>query len=58
MEVENMEKAIFLYRCDFTDEQWENICDEFEADYNAISISCIIDLSSVSQDFKRVFYGD
>ena len=46
-----MEKAIFLYRCDFTDEQWENICDEFEADYNAISISCIIDLSSVSQDF-------
>lgn len=43
-------KAIFLHRYDFTDEQWEKICDEFDADYDAKSISCVVDISSLSQD--------
>ena len=44
-----VEKAISLYKSDFTEEQWEIICDEFDADTNGEFIACVIDLNSVSQ---------
>lgn len=44
-----MEKAITLYRSDFTDEQWNTICDEFEADTNGTFIMCVVDLNTISQ---------
>ena len=44
-----VEKAISLYKSDFRKEQWEIICDEFDADTNGEFIACVIDLNSVSQ---------
>ena len=44
-----VEKAISLYKSDFTKEQWEIICDECDADTNGEFIACVIDLNSVSQ---------
>lgn len=44
-----VEKAISLYKSDFTDEQWEIICDKFNADTNGEFIVCVIDMNSVSQ---------
>lgn len=44
-----VEKVISLYKSDFTDEQWEIICDEFNADTNGEFIVCVIDMNSVSQ---------
>lgn len=43
------EKGIFLYKENFTDEQWEDICDEFEADTNGEYIMCMVNLNTVSQ---------
>lgn len=43
------QKMISLYKDDFTDEQWENICDEFEADCNGEFILCVIDSNSLNQ---------
>lgn len=42
-----MEKVITLYRCDFTDEQWDAICDEFEVDTNRTFIMCVVDLNTI-----------
>ena len=47
--IDMVEKAISLYKSDFTEEQWEIICDEFDADTNGEFIACVIDLNSVSQ---------
>ena len=44
-----VEKAISLYKSDFTEEQWEIICNEFDADTDGEFIACVIDLNSVSQ---------
>lgn len=43
------EKMISLYKSDYTDEQWENICDEFESDCNGEFILCVIKLNSLQQ---------
>ena len=48
-----VEKAISLYKSDFTKEQWEIICDEFDADTNGEFIACVIDLNSVSQGIQN-----
>ena len=44
-----VEKAISLYKSDFAEEQWEIICDEFDADTDGEFIACVIDLHSTSQ---------
>lgn len=44
-----IQKAISLYKSDFTEEQWEIICNEFDADANGEFITCMIDFNSVSQ---------
>lgn len=43
------EKLITLYKRDFTEEQWEIICDEFETDADSEFIMCVVDLDSVSR---------
>lgn len=43
------EKVISLYKENFTDEQWEIICNEFEADCDGVFICCVMDLNSLSQ---------
>lgn len=43
------EKVIFLNKSDFTEEQWDILCDAFAANSEKTSISCLIDVSSVSQ---------
>ena len=43
------EKAICFYKEDFTADQWEIICDEFETDTNGEYIMCTVDLDSVSK---------
>ena len=48
-----VEKAISLYKSDFTEEQQEIICDEFDADTNGEFIACVIDLNSVSQGIQN-----
>ena len=44
-----VQKTISLYKSDFTEEEWEIICDEFDADKNGEFIACVIDLNSISQ---------
>ena len=43
------EKVVSFYKEDFTEEQWEIICDEFEADSNGTFIYCLVDLATMSQ---------
>lgn len=44
-----VEKMISLYKRDFTEEQWETICFEFDTDTNGEYICCVIDANSISQ---------
>jgi len=43
-----VEKIINLSREDFSEEQWDIICSEFDVDSNTESITAVIDASSVS----------
>lgn len=43
------QKVISLYKEDFSDEAWEIICNEFDADINGMFITCVIDVNSISQ---------
>lgn len=43
------QKVIELYKEDFSDEAWSIICNEFDANTDAMFITCIIDTNSTSQ---------
>ena len=43
-------QTISFYKEDFSKPQWETICDEFNADPEKNSITCIILEDSISQD--------
>lgn len=44
------QKVITLYKEHYTEEQWDEICSEFETDTDGMVITAVIDLNSVSQD--------
>lgn len=44
-----VEKLINFNKEDFTEEQWNIICSEFEVDNETESITAVIDVSSISE---------
>ena len=46
-----VEKAISLYKSDFTEEQWEIICNEFDADTDGELKECAVVFTNNGSDF-------